>query len=109
MRPLRLGTRRSQLALTQSQHVADAITAVAGRPVELVHITTEGDRSSAAITQLGGTGVFVSALRDALRAGTVDLAVHSYKDLPTAEEPAWSSPRCPRARTPATPSSPATG
>ncbi|SDG02810.1 hydroxymethylbilane synthase [Klenkia brasiliensis] len=85
--PLRLGTRRSQLALTQSQHVADAITAASGRAVELVHITTEGDRSSAAITQLGGTGVFVSALRDALRAGTVDLAVHSYKDLPTAEEP----------------------
>ncbi|QNG36203.1 hydroxymethylbilane synthase [Geodermatophilaceae bacterium NBWT11] len=85
--PLRLGTRRSRLALTQSQHVADAITAASGVPVELVHITTEGDRSAAAITQLGSTGVFVSALRDALHAGTVDLAVHSYKDLPTAEEP----------------------
>ncbi|KQS73609.1 hydroxymethylbilane synthase [Modestobacter sp. Leaf380] len=85
--PLRLGTRRSLLALTQSQHVADAITAATGTPVELVHITTEGDVNSAAISQLGGTGVFVSALRDALHAGTVDLAVHSYKDLPTAEEP----------------------
>jgi hydroxymethylbilane synthase len=48
---------------------------------------TEGDRSSAAIAQLGGTGVFVAALREALLAGEVDLAVHSYKDLPTAAEP----------------------
>jgi hydroxymethylbilane synthase len=81
---LRLGTRASTLARTQSQAVADAITAATGTPVELVHITTEGDRSSAAIAQLGGTGVFVTALRAALLAGEVDLAVHSYKDLPTA-------------------------
>jgi hydroxymethylbilane synthase len=50
----------------------------------LVEIVTEGDRSSAAVAQLGGTGVFVTALRDALYAGHVDLAVHSLKDLPTA-------------------------
>jgi len=50
----------------------------------LVEIATDGDRSTAAIAQLGGTGVFVSALRDALLAGTIDVAVHSYKDLPTA-------------------------
>ncbi|HEV7870503.1 MAG TPA: hydroxymethylbilane synthase [Modestobacter sp.] len=81
---LRLGTRASKLALTQSQHVADALTAASGVPVELVHVSTQGDRSSQAIAQLGGTGVFVSALRDALHAGTVDLAVHSFKDLPTA-------------------------
>jgi hydroxymethylbilane synthase len=81
---LRLGTRASQLARTQSQAVADAITAATGTPVELVHITTEGDRSTAAIAQLGGTGVFVTALRAALLAGEVDVAVHSYKDLPTA-------------------------
>jgi len=81
---LRLGTRASQLARTQSQAVADAITAATGARVELEHITTEGDRSSAAIAQLGGTGVFVTALRSALLAGEVDLAVHSYKDLPTA-------------------------
>jgi len=85
--PLRLGTRASTLALTQSQHVADALTAASGVPVELVHVSTHGDRSQAAITQLGGTGVFVTALREALRAGTVDLAVHSYKDLPTAPAP----------------------
>jgi hydroxymethylbilane synthase len=83
-RPLRLGTRRSALAMAQSQTVADALTAHTGRPVELVEITTAGDRSSAPITSLGTTGVFVSALRDALLAGDIDLAVHSAKDLPTA-------------------------
>jgi hydroxymethylbilane synthase len=86
-RTLRLGTRASQLARTQSQTVADAITAASGVPVELVHISTEGDRSAAAIAQLGGTGVFVTAIRRALLEGTVDVAVHSYKDLPTAAEP----------------------
>ncbi|MFL6094589.1 MAG: hydroxymethylbilane synthase, partial [Blastococcus sp.] len=55
---LRLGTRGSELARTQSQAVADAITTATGTPVELVHIVTEGDRSPAAIAQLGGTGVF---------------------------------------------------
>ena len=85
--PLRLGTRASQLATTQSRGVADAITAASGVPVELVHISTEGDRSSAAIAQLGGTGVFVAAIRRALLEGAVDLAVHSYKDLPTMPEP----------------------
>ncbi|MGY1703071.1 hydroxymethylbilane synthase [Geodermatophilus sp. SYSU D00697] len=85
--PLLLGTRASQLATTQSQAVADAITAASGVPVQLVHISTEGDRSSAAIAQLGGTGVFVAAIRRALLEGTVDVAVHSYKDLPTLPEP----------------------
>jgi hydroxymethylbilane synthase len=84
---LRLGTRASQLARTQSQAVADALTAAGGVPVELVHISTEGDRSAVAIAQLGGTGVFVTAIRRALLEGTVDVAVHSYKDLPTAPEP----------------------
>jgi hydroxymethylbilane synthase len=84
---LRLGTRASALARTQSQAVADAITAATGTPVELVPIVTEGDRSSAAIAQLGGTGVFVAAIRHALLEGSIDVAVHSYKDLPTAPEP----------------------
>ena len=83
MSALRLGTRASALALAQSGHVADSLRAL-GYDVELVHITTRGDASAAAITQLGGTGVFVTALRDALLANQVDLAVHSYKDLPTA-------------------------
>jgi hydroxymethylbilane synthase len=51
-----------------------------------VAISTEGDRSSAALAQIGGTGVFVSALRDALVSGQIDIAVHSYKDLPTAPD-----------------------
>ncbi len=84
---LRLGTRASALARTQSQAVADAITAATGTPVELVPIVTEGDTSSAAIAQLGGTGVFVAAIRRALLQGSIDVAVHSYKDLPTAPEP----------------------
>jgi hydroxymethylbilane synthase len=83
--PLRLGTRRSALATTQSQWVADQVTARTGRPVELVPVTTYGDTSREALAQIGGTGVFVSALRDALLAGEVDLAVHSLKDLPTAD------------------------
>jgi hydroxymethylbilane synthase len=81
---LRLGTRRSALATTQSMIVADLIRSRLGRDVELVEITTEGDTSAAPLAQLGGTGVFVSALRDALLDGRVDLAVHSLKDLPTA-------------------------
>ncbi len=81
---LRLGTRRSALALAQSGLVAAAVTEATGRPVELVEITTFGDVSKAALSQIGGTGVFVSALRDALLDGSVDFAVHSLKDLPTA-------------------------
>lgn len=84
--PLRLGTRGSALALAQSQLTADALTAATGRPVELVRIVTSGDRSTAPVAQLG-VGVFVSALRDALLAGEIDFAVHSYKDLPTAVFP----------------------
>jgi hydroxymethylbilane synthase len=82
-RALRLGTRRSALALAQSGLVAEAVTAKTGRPVELVEITTFGDVSKEALTRIGGTGVFVNALRDALLADEVDLAVHSLKDLPT--------------------------
>ncbi|MCX4958923.1 hydroxymethylbilane synthase [Streptomyces virginiae] len=83
--PLRLGTRRSKLAMSQSGHVADAVRAVTGRPVELVEITTYGDVSREHLSQIGGTGVFVTALRDALLRGEVDFAVHSLKDLPTAQ------------------------
>jgi hydroxymethylbilane synthase len=85
--PLRLGTRRSALAMTQSRWVADAVTAAIGRPVELVEVTTFGDTSRAALTSIGGTGVFAAALRSALLAGEVDVAVHSLKDLPTRPEP----------------------
>ena len=80
---IRVGTRRSLLARTQSETVAAALRAALGRDVVLVEVTTEGDVSSAPLASLGGTGVFVSALRDALLRGEVDLAVHSLKDLPT--------------------------
>ncbi|MFC5994011.1 hydroxymethylbilane synthase [Pseudonocardia hispaniensis] len=83
--PLRVGTRGSALAMAQAGTVADRIRA-AGRPAELVPVSTPGDRSSAPVVELG-VGVFVSALRDALAAGEVDVAIHSYKDLPTAPDP----------------------
>jgi hydroxymethylbilane synthase len=82
---LRLGTRRSKLAMSQSRQVADAVSQVTGRPVELVEITTYGDVSKEALAQIGGTGVFVTALREALLKGEVDFAVHSLKDLPTGQ------------------------
>ena len=81
---LRVGTRASLLARTQSGHVADALRAALGREVVLVDVTTEGDVSTAPLASFGGVGVFVSALRDALLRGDVDIAVHSLKDLPTA-------------------------
>jgi hydroxymethylbilane synthase len=83
--PLRVGTRPSALAVAQSGMIAERITA-AGRPAELVNVSTTGDRSLAPIAELG-VGVFVSALREALVAGEVDVAVHSYKDLPTKPDP----------------------
>lgn len=86
MTALRLGTRRSALATTQSGWVADRLRA-AGHDVDLVEITTEGDVSGDLLTAIGGTGVFAAAIRRALKSDQVDLAVHSLKDLPTAEEP----------------------
>ena len=85
--PIRVGTRASLLATTQARHVADLVEARLGRPVELVEVTTEGDRSAAPLATMGGTGVFVTALRDALISGRIDIAVHSLKDLPTAPDP----------------------
>ncbi|XXZ49792.1 hydroxymethylbilane synthase [Streptomyces cavourensis] len=83
--PLRLGTRRSKLAMAQSGLVAEAVREVTGRAVELVEITTYGDVSREHLAQIGGTGVFVAALREALLRGEVDFAVHSLKDLPTSQ------------------------
>lgn len=79
---IRLGTRASQLALTQSRWVAERLEAHTGRRVEFVEIVSEGDVRSGSLAGLGGTGVFATALRDALRAGHCDLVVHSLKDLP---------------------------
>src|SRR3954471_3950053 len=85
-RTLRLGTRRSALALAQSGRVAAALREH-GHDVALVEVVTEGDRSTEALTRLGGTGVFVTELRRQLAEGTIDVAVHSLKDLPTADAP----------------------
>ena len=85
VRTLRIGTRPSALAMAQSGQIAERLRA-AGHVVELVSISTPGDRSMAPVAELG-VGVFVSAVRDALVNGEVDVAVHSYKDLPTAPDP----------------------
>ena len=83
---IRLGTRASALATTQSQWCADLLRAK-GHDVELVEIRTEGDVRPGSLTKLGGTGVFAAALREALLANSCDIAVHSCKDLPTAAVP----------------------
>jgi hydroxymethylbilane synthase len=77
------------MALAQSQQVADLITTATGRDVVLSGITTFGDVTQAELAQIGGTGVFVSALRRCLGAGDVDFAVHSLKDLPATDEPGF--------------------
>ena len=86
-RPLRLATRRSALAMAQSRAVGEALSALTGRPLELVEVTTQGDVDRGSLAQIGGTGVFVAAVRQAVVAGEADLAVHSLKDLPTAPDP----------------------
>jgi len=86
-RVLRLGTRKSPMAMAQSGRVASLITERTGISVELVGLTTFGDVTRAELAQIGGTGVFVSALRESLLAGEVDFAVHSLKDLPVGPMP----------------------
>ena len=85
--PLRIGTRASTLALTQTGLVADELRRLTGREIEIVRIKTDGDVLTGSLSQMGGTGVFVTALRDALLDGRCDVAVHSLKDLPTAPFP----------------------
>ncbi|EOM77201.1 hydroxymethylbilane synthase [Rhodococcus rhodnii] len=87
-RTLRIGTRGSVLATTQAGTVRDALIE-AGHPAELVIITTKGDKSQAPVETIG-VGVFTAELREALADGRVDVAVHSYKDLPTAQEPSFT-------------------
>jgi hydroxymethylbilane synthase len=71
------------MAMAQSAQVAEMLTTRTGREVELVGLSTLGDVSQAQLAQIGGTGVFVSALRQSLHSGEIDFAVHSLKDLPT--------------------------
>jgi len=87
-RTLRLGTRASALATTQSQTIADRLRAETGVEVELVTVSTAGDRDQVtSAAEFGGQGIFVAALREAVVRGEVDFAVHSLKDLPTAPDP----------------------
>ncbi|GAA1351244.1 hydroxymethylbilane synthase [Arthrobacter koreensis] len=83
--PVLIGTRGSALAVTQTTTVANTLADLGGFDVDLVRVRTEGDVNRAALSQIGGTGVFVAALRESLLAGDCDVAVHSLKDLPTAE------------------------
>jgi hydroxymethylbilane synthase len=83
-RPIRLGARKSALARAQANQVAAAL-AVGGIDSSFVGITTAGDTDQRHLTEIGGRGVFVSAVRDALYTAEIDVAVHSLKDLPTAE------------------------
>ena len=85
--PLRLGTRNSPMAVSQSGDVARLITGRTGRQVKIVGMTTFGDTSKEHLTQIGGTGVFVSGVRESLLRGEVDFVVHSLKDLPTGAAP----------------------
>jgi hydroxymethylbilane synthase len=88
LKPLRIGTRASALALWQARHVEALLRAQPGAPaVELVHVKTEGDvQSEVPLWQVGGRAFFTKEIDRALLEGTVDLAVHSLKDLSTQIE-----------------------
>ncbi len=83
MRSILIGTRRSALAKAQAQWVADELSRRLSREVALVEITSDGDVLTGPLSEVGGQGVFVTALRQALLDGRIDAAVHSYKDVPT--------------------------
>jgi hydroxymethylbilane synthase len=81
-RPIRIATRASDLALWQARWVATRLAEL-GHDSDLVEVVTVGDRSTAPVRELG-VGVFVKAVQEAVREGRADLAVHSFKDLPSA-------------------------
>lgn len=82
---LRVATRRSPLALAQAGQVALQLATGLGRVAELIEVTTVGDTDKSALATIGGTGVFVGAVRDAIRTGQADIGIHSLKDLPTQQ------------------------
>jgi hydroxymethylbilane synthase len=84
---LRVGTRGSALALAQTESVRPLLERASGSRVEVVTIVSAGDTTSDSLATIGGTGIFASALRDALVAGECDALVHSLKDLPTGSHP----------------------
>ncbi|MEJ2553044.1 MAG: hydroxymethylbilane synthase, partial [Gammaproteobacteria bacterium] len=83
-RPLRIATRKSPLALWQAEYVRDRLTAAhPGLEVELVRMTTQGDRVlDSPLAKIGGKGLFVKELEEGMLSGRADLAVHSMKDVP---------------------------
>ena len=82
-RTLVIGARGSRLSLRQVELVAEALRAAhPGISLDVREIRTEGDRSGAPLSQIGGTGVFTKAIEDALLNSEIDIAVHSLKDLP---------------------------
>ncbi|MEX0702872.1 MAG: hydroxymethylbilane synthase [Planctomycetales bacterium] len=85
--PVRIATRASRLALWQAKHVAELLrVAEPGRSVELIEISTTGDRAQGEpLSAFGGVGVFTREVQRAVLEGRADLAVHSLKDLPTEE------------------------
>jgi hydroxymethylbilane synthase len=88
LKPLRIGTRASALALWQANYVRDRLQELHGIEVELVRIRTSGDRFQSAsfaqlVAQSGRKGLFIKEIEDALLHGSIDLAVHSMKDVPT--------------------------
>ncbi|WP_339732364.1 hydroxymethylbilane synthase [uncultured Gimesia sp.] len=88
-RPLRIATRASRLALWQAYYVSDLLKSISiDRPIEIVHITSEGDRDlTSPLSEFGGLGVFTREVQKAVLDGRADLAVHSLKDLPTEQAP----------------------
>ncbi len=95
---IRIGTRGSLLATTQAGTIRDQLIA-RGHDAELVIISTAGDLSSAPVAEIG-VGVFTAALREAIADGRVDMAVHSYKDLPTAADDRFVIAAVPRREDP---------
>lgn len=84
MRPLRIGSRGSILARWQAEYVRKRLFQLTGMEAEIVTIKTSGDKmQQAPLTQIGGKGIFIKELEEALLEETVDLAVHSVKDIPT--------------------------
>ena len=83
-RVIRLGSRASQLALWQAEHIRSEIERETGRPVEITKIKTTGDMIlDVPLSRVGGKGLFVKEIEEALLSGRIDLAVHSMKDVPT--------------------------
>ncbi|WP_315912932.1 hydroxymethylbilane synthase [Arthrobacter sp. lap29] len=84
---VKIGTRGSKLALSQTGQITEQLSAVGGFDAEIIPIKTDGDVLTGPLSQMGGTGVFAAELRSAVLDGRVDVAVHSLKDLPTAAVP----------------------